>query len=75
MNGQLHGERSIRIIRLPEVVAKTGFSRTTIYERLKHDAAFPRPIALGERAIGFVEHEVDAYLIALIEASRKGATS
>lgn len=64
------GDRNIRILRLPEVVARTGHSRSTIYEKMKHNA-FPRSVPLGDRAIGFVEHEVDAYLQGLIDSSRK----
>ncbi len=35
----------IRILRLPEVMARTGLSRSTIYVRLA-EGRFPRPVAL-----------------------------
>lgn len=62
---------SKRIIRLPEVKSKTGQSRTTIYEKVK-EGTFPAPISLGGRSVGWVESEVDEWIDALIEASRKG---
>lgn len=58
-----------RIIRLPEVKTKTGNSRSTIYEQIKR-GTFPAPIGLGGRSVGWLEHEVDAWITARIEASR-----
>jgi len=58
------------IIRLPEVQARTGLSRSTIYDRLKSDPSFPRKISLGARAIGFVESEIEAWIQNRIAESR-----
>jgi len=57
------------IIRLPEVKARTGLSRSTIYLRISR-GQFPPPISLGGRAVGWVEAEVQAWLDTRIEASR-----
>ena len=59
-----------RILRLPEVRARTGLSRSTLYLRMA-EGRFPKPIALGERAVGWIEAEVDAWLHRQIEASRR----
>ena len=59
-----------RILRLPAVRARTGLARSTIYLRIAQ-GRFPRPIALGERAVGWIEVEVDAWLRQQIEASRR----
>lgn len=62
------------ILRLPEVQARTGLSRSTIYDRLRSDPpAFPRPISLGgekARAIGFLASEIDAWIQERITESR-----
>jgi len=50
-----------RIIRLPEVIGATQLSRSTIY-RLLGSGAFPRPMKLSERAIGWRRDELDAWL-------------
>jgi len=50
---------SERILRLPEVKALSGLSRSTIYLRMA-EGLFPRAIALGPRMIGFRESEVAA---------------
>ncbi len=50
-----------RIIRLPDLMHRTGFSRTSIYRLIK-EAGFPQPIALGGQAVGWVEAEIDAWI-------------
>jgi len=60
------------LLRLPTVKARTGLSRSTIYQRIS-DGTFPRPISLGARAIGFIESEIDAWLQSRIEQSRRVA--
>jgi prophage regulatory protein len=49
------------ILRLPAVMAKTGFCRTKIYQLIK-DGDFPAPIKLGTRSSGWLESEVDAWV-------------
>ncbi len=58
------------ILRLPSVKARTGLSRSTIYDRVQK-RQFPQPISLGVRAVGWVESEVEEWLRQLVEASRK----
>lgn len=57
------------IMRLPEVKACTGLSRSTIYLRIAQ-GTFPRPVSLGGRAVGWLEAEVQDWLRSRIEASR-----
>ena len=58
-----------RFLRLPEVMARTGLSRSTIYVRLD-EGRFPRPVSLGARAVGWIESEVDEWIRDRIEKSR-----
>ncbi len=60
------------VLRLPAVKARIGLSRSTIYLRVSH-GAFPAPVSLGGRAVGWLDAEVDAWLTAQIEKSRKSA--
>ena len=57
------------LIRLPRVKAKTGLPRSTIYFKISRNE-FPSPINLGERAVAWVDSEVDAWVAARIKASR-----
>ena len=50
-----------RILRRGEVTMRTGLSNTTIF-RLIQDGKFPAAIPLGRRAVGWFEHEIDAWL-------------
>jgi prophage regulatory protein len=49
-----------RILRLPEVEAATGKKRSAIYDGIA-DGTFPKPVPLGERAVGWIEDEVAAW--------------
>ena len=49
------------VLRLPETIARVGLGRSAIYEAIKA-GTFPRPIKLGERAVGFIEDEVEEWL-------------
>ena len=50
-----------RVLRLPEVMARTGLSRTTIY-RWRRAGRFPQAVPLGTRCVGWIESEVEAWL-------------
>jgi len=62
-----------KILRLPEVKTYTGLSRSTIYKRIS-EGAFPPPISLGGRAVGWVEREVSTWLQDRIEDGRGSAS-
>lgn len=54
----------IVILRLPQVVARVGFHRSTLYARIK-EGTFPKPIKLGESersASGWIEAEINEWL-------------
>ena len=61
----------VRFLRLPEVLARTGLSRSTVYVRLD-EGRFPRPVSLGGRVVGWIEAEVDEWIRERIEKSRGG---
>ena len=65
-----------RFIRLPEVLSRTGFGRTSIYRKME-DGSFPKSLKLGgpqkdpnefdSRAIAWLEAEVDQWIESRIE--------
>lgn len=55
-----------RILRRPEVEARTGLSRSTIYLWIQQ-GGFPKPVALGARLVGWRESDVTAWLEARTE--------
>ena len=57
------------VLRLPVVKARTGLSRSTIYLRIS-EGAFPKPINLGARAVGWLESEIEDWLTQQIKQSR-----
>ena len=56
----------MRIIRLREVMATTGLARSTVYKYIS-EGAFPKPVSLGERCVGWVEEEVHDWVMEKIE--------
>lgn len=50
-----------RLIRLPDVLRRCGMSKRTVY-RLESAGRFPARRHLGERAIGWAESEVRAWI-------------
>jgi prophage regulatory protein len=50
-----------RILRLPEVAQRTGLKRTRIYELEKLDQ-FPKRRRISERACGWLESEINAFI-------------
>ncbi len=60
-----------RLIRLSEVLSRTGFGRTSIYRKME-DGSFPKSVKLGgppidpeafdSRAIAWVEEEIDQWV-------------
>ena len=65
-NGPKH-----RFIRLPEVMSRTGYVRTSIYRKME-DGSFPKSLKLGglpkdpnefdSRAVAWIEDEVDQWV-------------
>jgi prophage regulatory protein len=59
-----------RLLRMPEVRARTGMGATTIYRRM-NEGTFPRPVDIGGRRVAWRESEVDEWIFAKIEASER----
>ena len=54
-------DQHFRILRLPEVQKRVSLSRSTIYNLIA-SGQFPQRVSLGARAMGFFEHEIDAWI-------------
>jgi len=55
-----------KLIRRNEVLALTGLSKSTLYNRI-NDVLFTPPISLGLRAVAFIASEVEAVIHAMIK--------
>ena len=58
---------SDRIIRKTEGLRKIGTTLSGFNRLQQNDPNFPKPIKLGERAVGFSEREMDEYVQRIIE--------
>jgi len=64
------GFEMTRFIRLPEVLSRTGLKRSSVYAFIEA-GTFPAQIPLGERAVGWDESEVSAWIDQRIAAARQ----
>jgi prophage regulatory protein len=62
----------VSFLRLPEVKAVTGLSKTSVYELIR-GKSFPAPVRLGPRAVAWVKSEIRQWAVQRVHASRSAA--
>ena len=61
-------KKPIRLLRLPLVIERTGWSRTTIYRKVL-EGKLSKPVhLLGDRCSAWPEDEIDSIIAAAIDA-------
>jgi prophage regulatory protein len=60
----------LALLKLNQVQIKVPLSRSGIYAKIK-DGKFPAPISLGGRAVGWLNTEIDAWIMAQANARRE----
>ena len=56
----------MQIWRLKKVMEQTGLGRSSIYNFIKA-GEFPKPIALGDRAVGWLASEVEEWILSRVK--------
>lgn len=51
----------MKILRLTAVMEATGLGRSSIYKFIAQ-GTFPKPVPLGERAVGWVDQEIEEWI-------------
>lgn len=59
----------LNILRRKQVEARTGLSRSTLYAYIAA-GSFPTPVSLGARAVGWLESDIDAWLMSRTKITR-----
>ena len=54
------------VFRLPEVLARTGLSKSTAYRLIKSER-FPKQVQLSERCVGWLASEIEEWIEARID--------
>jgi prophage regulatory protein len=72
---KFQGERIMahKILRLPDVVDRVGFSRSTIYDFVSK-GRFPAPVRIGVRAVGWLDTDINDWIDQQVNQSRRPAT-
>jgi prophage regulatory protein len=61
--------QSTRLLRLPQVIDRTGLGKTKLYE-LQKDGLFPMRIKITAHAVAWLEGEVDTWIAGKVAESR-----
>lgn len=56
-----HEEFTMTLIRLNQVKEYTGLGRSSIYKYM-NDGLFPKPVSLGDRAVAWVDTEIEEWV-------------
>jgi len=64
--------KPLAFLRLPQVKARTGLSRSELYRAIS-SKTFPTQVKLGARSSAWAEHEVEAWIAARM-AEREAAS-
>lgn len=62
--------QSLVILRRKQVEARTAMPRSSMYAAIKA-GTFPAPISLGEKSVGWLEHEIDTWISSRVSISRE----
>ncbi|MES1192437.1 MAG: AlpA family transcriptional regulator [Steroidobacter sp.] len=63
-----------KVLKLPEVIQRTGKKKTPIYAGAK-SGEFPKPIKLGKRAVGWKESDIEAWIASRPDAQANSSIS
>ena len=62
-----NGQSEVRVLRIDEVVALVGLSRSTIYHLIAA-GDFPKPLKLTANAVGWRSDEIEAWINSRVRA-------
>lgn len=63
-----------RLLRLPDVLLRTGLSRAAVY-RMEIAGEFPRAVQISKRAIGWHEADIAAFIASREQRTRPTETA
>jgi prophage regulatory protein len=61
----MHTNKQLIINRKTEILKRIGISKSTLHAKIKQQL-LPPAIPLGARSVGFLQHEIDAVLAAMV---------
>ena len=62
-----------KFLRMHHVIARTGLARSTIYLKMEQ-GTFPRQVSLGQRAVAWIEDEIEQWMSDCITHRKEPST-
>lgn len=59
----------MQFLRIKTVCSRVGLSKASLYKFIKA-GSFPASISIGERAVGWLESDIDAWIAKRVKASK-----
>lgn len=59
---------TVKILRIRDICQKIGIGRSTVYDWInpkspRYDASFPKRLRLGKQSVGWLESEIDNWIL------------
>ena len=68
--------KPVRILRLKDILFKVNVARSTLYDWMnerspRHDPTFPKRVKIGIKSVGWLEDEVDSWILSRFGITHK----
>ena len=63
----------VRLLRLSSVIDRTGLSKSSIYKQIQ-EHAFPRQVRIGDRAVAWLESDIDRWIGSCASSAKDRST-
>ena len=73
MNSVITIPQGTRCLSIPKCGEKLSRGKSWVWEKIKNDQSFPKPIRLAGGMQVLLEHEVDSWLMKQVQNSRNAA--
>lgn len=68
-----NSNKQLRFLRLAEVLARTGLSRSSLYAQVS-EGRFPEPVGISERSVAWIEGDIEQWMLDRIARARSRAS-
>ncbi|HDO1331737.1 TPA: AlpA family phage regulatory protein [Aeromonas veronii] len=72
--------KPVRVLRLKDILFKLNVARSTVYDWMnerspRHDPSFPKRVKIGLHSVGWLESEVDSWILSRFDTNPSSASA